>query len=296
MKITRLLCFAALCFTCLHGKAQQVLDVQAGKPGAAIKPTMWGIFIEDINMAADGGLYAEMVKNRSFEFNQLLMGWDEKKEGKATGSLLIENRGAEKPDNPRYLRVNVNSAGGSYGIINEGFRGMGVLKDSGYDFSVWASLHNNAAIVLRAELVNGKGEKIGEAKVAPAGTTWQKYSVHFTAAATETHASLVVWFDGNGTIDIDMVSLFPSATWKHRPGGLRADLVQMLADLKPGFMRFPGGCIVEGRDLANRYQWKKTVGNVEDRKLIINRWNTEFSYKSTPDYFQSFGLGFYEYF
>jgi len=90
--------------------------------------------------------------------------------------------------------------------------------------------------------------------------------------------------------------LFPKDTWKNRAGGLRADLVQLLADLKPGFIRFPGGCIVEGRDLANRYQWKRTVGNIEDRQLIINRWNTEFSYRSTPDYFQSFGLGFFEYF
>ncbi len=93
-----------------------------------------------------------------------------------------------------------------------------------------------------------------------------------------------------------MVSLFPSDTWKNRPGGMRADMVQWLADLKPGFIRFPGGCIVEGRDLANRYQWKKTIGPIEERQLIMNRWNVEFPARSTPDYFQTFGLGFYEYF
>src|SRR4029079_17199925 len=92
------------------------------------------------------------------------------------------------------------------------------------------------------------------------------------------------------------ISLFPKDTWKNRPGGLRADLVQLLADLKPGFLRFPGGCIVEGRELATRYQWKKTVGDVDERKLIVNRWNTEFRHRPTPDYYQSFGLGFFEYF
>ncbi len=93
-----------------------------------------------------------------------------------------------------------------------------------------------------------------------------------------------------------MVSLFPGDTWKGRPGGLRSDLVQLLADMKPGFVRFPGGCIVEGYDLKLRYQWKKTIGNVEDRQMIVNRWNTEFAHRLTPDYYQSFGLGFYEYF
>ena len=93
-----------------------------------------------------------------------------------------------------------------------------------------------------------------------------------------------------------MVSLFPEKTWKNRPGGLRADMVQVLADLKPGFLRFPGGCIVEGTVLAKRYQWKNTIGPVDERKLLINRWNNEFNHRPTPDYFQSFGLGFFEYF
>ena len=101
-------------------------------------------------------------------------------------------------------------------------------------------------------------------------------------------AKLNVWFDGKGAVDVDMISLFPQDTWKERPNGLRADLVQLLADMKPGFLRFPGGCIVEGRDLATRYQWKKTVGQIEDRELIVNRWNTEFTHRPAPDYFQSF--------
>ena len=106
----------------------------------------------------------------------------------------------------------------------------------------------------------------------------------------------MIWFEGNGTIDLDMISLFPSDTWKNRPGGMRADMIQMLADMKPGFVRFPGGCIVEGFDLTQRYQWKKTIGPVEERPLSINRWNFEMPKRQAPDYFQSFGVGFFEYF
>ena len=294
--------FALACALCLLNTnaivAQQshAITVNINQPGPAIQPTMWGIFFEDINMAADGGIYAELVKNRSFEFITPLMGWDEKKKGDVTGSLLVVNRSEKKSNNPRFLRVNFNSGSGAYGINNEGFRGMGIKKDNGYNFSVWASVHGNTNVTLHVELVSAKGESIGETSITPAGNNWKKYSAHFTATATEPKAQLNVWFEGKGTVDVDMVSLFPQDTWKQRPGGLRADLVELLAGLKPGFMRFPGGCIVEGRDLANRYQWKKTVGNVEDRKLIVNRWNTEFSYRSTPDYFQSYGLGFYEYF
>jgi alpha-L-arabinofuranosidase len=109
-------------------------------------------------------------------------------------------------------------------------------------------------------------------------------------------ARLVIWFEGSGVLDLDMISLFPTDTWKGRPGGLRADMVQLLADMKPGFIRFPGGCVVEGHDLSTRYQWKKTIGPVAERKLIVNRWNTEFAHRLTPDYYQTFGLGFYEYF
>ena len=99
-----------------------------------------------------------------------------------------------------------------------------------------------------------------------------------------------------GTVDLDMVSLYPVDTWKHRPNGLRKDLVQLLYDMHPGFLRFPGGCIVEGRLLATRYRWKTTIGDIANRKTIINRWNDEFDTRPAPDYFQSFGLGFYEYF
>ena len=291
--------------------AQDKADIvlRADRPGPVIHPTQWGIFFEDINMAADGGLYAELVKNRSFEFNMPLMGWAEHKGAPVDGSLLVINRGAENRSNPRYIRI-TRYAEGSYGLSNEGFRGMGIRQGEQYHFSILAHPHAGSTLSLRLELVGPKGEKIGTTRLAlgagsslvPGGTAsageadWYKDTVSFIATATEPKAQLYIWFEGQGVADLDMISLFPQDTWKQRPGGLRADLVQLLADMKPGFIRFPGGCIVEGRDLATRYQWKRTVGTVEDRQVIINRWNTEFAHRPTPDYYQSYGLGFFEYF
>ena len=299
MKVKLPVFILAICliipFSGIKSQTNHQFNIKINQRKSEIKPTMWGIFFEDINLAADGGIYAELVKNRSFEFNDPFMGWDEQEKGSKGGSLLVINRGLENPNNPRFIRVKA-PVSGHYGITNEGFRGMGIQQGKRYDFSVWARVPKESASKLRIELQNAKGESMGTASLSPVGNEWKKYSVSFEATATEPKAKLTIWIEGQGSIDMDMISLFPQDTWKKRPGGLRPDLVQLLADLKPGFIRFPGGCIVEGRDLANRYQWKTTVGNVEDRKLIINRWNTEFSNRSAPDYFQSLGLGFYEYF
>lgn len=288
--------------------AQPVITVKVNQPAASIQPTMWGVFFEDINLGADGGIYAELVKNRSFEFAKPLMGWTILGKPATEGDFLVVNRRQENAANPRFLRVTLHhNAKGSLGISNEGFRGMGIKKGLPYHFSLMvrqpvagATMDHQplSGTILHIELVNAKGEIIGGAPMTlPAtGDMWAKQSVTFTATATEAKASMRIWFEGDGSIDMDMVSLFPDDTWKGRPGGMRADMVQMLADMRPGFIRFPGGCIVEGVDLSNRYQWKKTLGPIEERQLIINRWNFEFPHRSTPDYFQTFGLGFFEYF
>jgi alpha-L-arabinofuranosidase len=286
--------FSLLIFVCLlQQAAAQDLILQANKAVAPIQPTLWGIFFEDINLAADGGLYAELVKNRSFEFNSPLMGWTEHPSVPGNGTTLVLNRSAETPDNPRFIRV-THYTDGPYSLTNEGFRGMGIKAGETYHFSVWD--RPNASIILRLQLQTPDGRSIGTTRLPLHAGGWQRDTVSFVATTTEAHARLNIAFEGPGTVDLDMISLFPEHTWKQRPGGLRADLVQLLADMHPGFIRFPGGCIVEGRELATRYQWKKTVGRVEDRKLIVNRWNTEFAHRPTPDYFQSFGLGFFEYF
>ncbi len=286
--------------TAIYSASSQDLElvVQADRAGAKIQPTMWGVFFEDINFAADGGIYAELVKNRSFEFLNPMMGWKEYQSdrfalGSNAGRTLVINRGEQHP-NPRFARVSVFHEKG-YGLNNEGFRGMGIRKDDNYRFSMLAAQLDGKQ-TLRIELVGQKGNVIGSGSIAPSGKDWKQYEATIRATETDAKATMNIWFDGTGVIDIDMVSLFPEDTWKGRKNGLRKDLVSLLYDLKPGFLRFPGGCIVEGRDLSQRYQWKKTVGNIEDREMIINRWNTEFNHRLTPDYFQTFGLGFFEYF
>jgi alpha-N-arabinofuranosidase len=276
-------------------QTSNIITVNAEKPGSVIQPTMWGIFFEDINFAADGGIYAELVKNRSFEFSKPLMGWKILKPDTTSGVLII-NQSKTNPANPRYARITVAPGESSFGLSNAGFRGIGIKKGMNYNFSVLAKQSDNSQLKMRIELVNSKGEVIGTTNLAPEAKEWKKYTAGLTATASDPKARLNIWFEGNGSFDIDMISLFPNDTWKNRQGGLSADLVQLLADLKPGFLRFPGGCIVEGRDLDNRYQWKNTIGNIEDRHSIVNRWNTEFAHRQTPDYFQSFGMGFFEYF
>lgn len=273
----------------------QSFTVKANQLKAPISPTMWGVFFEDINMGADGGIYAELIKNRSFEFSKPLMGWTV--EGKKSeGDILVLNRQGANISNPRFLRVNVNDAN-KISMINEGFRGMGIKAGLRYDFS-FMYRQAKPGVKFYLELLNEKNEVIGKGELSPSGlgSNWDKQSVSFSANATVQKAKFKIRFEGNGVVDLDMISLFPSDTWKGRPGGMRSDMVQLLADMKPGFIRFPGGCIVEGRDLATRYQWKKTIGPLENRELIVNRWNTEFAHRPTPDYYQTFGLGFFEYF
>jgi len=272
--------------------------IKANTPVAEVQPTMWGIFFEDINLGADGGIYAELVKNRSFEFYDPMMGWKVRQSKFHEGSMLVINRKEEAPANPRFLRVTKQDAADTLGIGNEGFRGMGIKKGLRYDFSMMYRLPA-AGLRLRIELVGSGGQVIGSASLAPdvtPGQEWKKTAVSLNATDSTMKGRLNIWFEGSGVIDMDIVSLFPTDTWKGRPGGMRADMIQMLADMKPGFIRFPGGCIVEGRELSLRYQWKKTLGALEDRQLIVNRWNYEFAHRPTPDYFQTFGLGFYEYF
>jgi alpha-N-arabinofuranosidase len=275
------------------------LDIDLTKSITKIQPTMYGVFFEDINFAADGGLYAEMVKNRSFEFNAPLMGWSQPNSSthsmnKESG-LALPMRTEGNPKNADFCRVTINNDK-AYQIINEGFRGMGIRKDAKYNLSLKAANHDNAIKKIIIQFIDANKNVLGETTIVPSSSDWKDYSAQIIATGTEAKAQLKISFEGTGIIDLDMISLFPQETWKNRKNGLRKDIVQLLYDLKPGFIRFPGGCIVEGMTLDNRYQWKKTVGPVEDRETMINRWNVEFKNKQAPDYFQSFGLGFFEYF
>lgn len=275
------------------------LEVDLTKSIAKIQPTMYGVFFEDINFAADGGLYAEMVKNRTFGFDAPLMGWLQPNSNvhsmNLDSGIATPMRTSENKTNPDFCRIIINNDKG-YQIVNEGFRGMGIKKYAKYNLTLKAANHNNAIKKIIIQFIDANKKVLGETTIVPSSTTWKDYSAQLVATETEAKAQLKITFEGNGTIDLDMISLFPEETWKNRKNGLRKDIVQLLDGLKPGFIRFPGGCIVEGKTLENRYQWKKTVGPVEDRETMINRWNVEFKHKLAPDYFQSFGLGFFEYF
>lgn len=290
--------FAATFLSCsfrITAQSDGIITVKANELKATIQPTMWGIFFEDINFGADGGLYGELVKNRSFEFFNPFMGWNAMKQPRDSAKILFVNVGSKSPYNSRYAQITVDK-NGTYGISNEGYRGMGVKNGVQYNFSLFARADDQNKVTVRVELIDSKGAKIGTANLAGFTNSWAKHSVSFTSTGTDEKAHLNIIFVGKGQLDVDMISLFPQDTWKNRPNGLRADLVQKLADMTPGFLRFPGGCIVEGRELETRFQWKKTVGPVENRTPIVNRWNTEFKHRLTSDYFQTFGLGFFEYF
>jgi alpha-N-arabinofuranosidase len=274
---------------------EPTITVDVTKPGTKISPTMYGIFFEDINFGADGGLYAELVKNRSFEFDRPLRGWQILKKSGAVGD--VQNiRDETRPRNPRYARIRVDKPGEGFGLSNEGFRGMGIRDGAMYCFSIEARKVDGAITALRLQLVDSTGETMAEDKVEGFTSGWNVVECKLKAKGSDTKARLNIWVEGTGTLDIDMVSLFPKDTWKGRKNGLRPDLVQLLADMKPGFLRFPGGCIVEGFDLSQRYKWKETIGPINQRVCNINRWNFEFKHRLTPDYYQSYGLGFFEYF
>ncbi len=274
--------------------ATPTLTVQTDRPGAEINPAMWGIFFEDINFGADGGLYAELVKNRGFEFPDPMTGWMEIRTSVAKGQLTIREEDGFDAGNPHYVRLH-SEGKAHFGISNEGFRGIGLQEGETYDFSAQIRLLEGAPR-LNVNLVGGDGTRLATVSLTNLAARWQKVAAELHPKATDAKARLDIILEGAGTVDCDMISLFPRHTWKNRPGGLRADMVQMLAEMKPGFMRFPGGCIVEGPYLNGRYQWKNTILPVAERKLLVNRWNHEFEHRPTPDYFQSFGLGFYEFF
>jgi alpha-N-arabinofuranosidase len=280
----------------VHAQSNTI-SVEVNRPGAAISPTLFGLFFEDINFGADGGLYPERVKNRSFEFPDPMMGWRRLARNDAKGTLQIYDLGSSLSlPNSHYLRIKAETSGNGFGVTNEGFRGIGVQKDSEYTFTVRARRIDGTGTGLLVELEDGDGRKLGSARIAELTPTWRRHSVTIRASEMSAKARLNLFVEGADAVDIDLISLFPKETWKNRPNGLRADLVRLLSDLKPGFLRFPGGCIVEGRHLETRYQWKTTIGDINDRRLIVNRWNTEFRHRPTPDYYQSFGLGYYEYF
>ena len=284
----------ALCLVGGIFAQQQNVDlvVNVKKTGAPIQSTMYGLFFEDINFGADGGLYAELIKNRSFEFPQSLMGWD------IFGNVEVRSDGAPFERNPHYVRLSHSGHAHKHtGLENEGFRGIGLKKDGTYRFSLWArTATNSAPQKIRIELVDAANNPIERKELEITTDEWKQYEIILSSPLEEAKATLRIFLTSEGPLDMEHISLFPTDTWKGRKNGLRKDLAEALNELNPGLFRFPGGCIIEGTDLDTRYDWKKSVGPVENRPLNENRWHYTFTHRFFPDYFQTYGMGFYELF
>ena len=293
MKRRLLTCAIAAASVMAAGAQTNVLDINTKKAGAKIQDTMYGLFFEDINYAADGGLYGELVKNRSFEFPQSFMGWQ------VFGDVKLKDDGPFERC-PHYVVLGApNHKERRTGIQNEGYFGIGVVKGEDYRFSVWAKAPKGKATI-RVQLIDqysmGEHQEFVEQTLDITSAEWKKYEIVLKSPETQKKANLRIFLKGENPVCLEHVSLFPVNTFKNRKNGLRRDVAQALADVKPGLLRFPGGCIVEGTDLETRYQWKNTIGPVENRPLNQNRWEHTFDYRYYPDYYQSYGLGFFEFF
>ena len=284
---------ALLAATAIGTQAQHVMDVNTKKLGAAVQPTMYGLFFEDINFAADGGLYGELVKNRSFEFAQPYMGW------RVFGRVELKNDGPFERC-PHYVVLNdPGHRERRTGLENEGFFGIGVEKGKEYRFTVWARAPKGSSQI-RVQLINPstmeERQEFVQQKLDITSSDWKKYEIILKSPSTEAKAQLRIFLSSPNQVCLEHISLFPVDTYKGRENGLRRDLAEALEDVHPGVFRFPGGCIVEGTTLDTRYQWKNTIGPVENRPTNRNRWEDTFDYRYFADYYQSYGLGFYEFF
>jgi Alpha-L-arabinofuranosidase len=281
------------------------LTVQTAEAGRRISSELFGIFFEDLNYAADGGLYAELIQNRSFEYSPAeqsswgpLFSWELQKRGNgADGSLGVSTMRSLHANNPHYVILTVRTPGEGVGLANSGFGGIPLKAGETYEASFWAYQpymgilwgrgDNSKAMPVTLRLERKNGEVLAEEKLEIKGRDWRKVSVKFKPAQTVNDARLVLLAHEQGGLCLDMISLFPEKTFNNRPNGLRADLAQTIADIKPKFMRFPGGCLVHAGSIYRYYNWKDTVGPVEQRRAQPNyAWG----------YHQTMGLGYFEYF
>jgi alpha-L-arabinofuranosidase len=312
---SRLFAFAlATCAASLRADTATI-NIDATKPGPEINPRMYGIFLEEINTGVDGGLYAELIRNRGFEdakppegfsfingrwdngrgyvipyhfeVDKSLPYWSLVKEGGAQGSMSLDMSNPLNSATPRSCRLEIQDvSSGRIGIANEGYWGIGVKEGEQYVLSFWARGDVSFTGPLVATLESARSEPVSDAvTIKKIDGQWKHYTATLTAKRNEPQAKFILTAGSKGTVWLDMVSLFPKKTFKDHANGLRPEIAQMIADLKPGFVRFPGGCVVEGATPENAYDWKKSIGPIEQREEIWNVW----------DYRRTHGMGFYEY-
>ncbi|QQQ73452.1 carbohydrate binding domain-containing protein [Saccharothrix sp. 6-C] len=287
--------------------AEQALTIDTAAARTEISDDLYGIFYEDINYAADGGLYAELVRNRSFEFNSSdnasftgLTAWEAVNRGGATATTTVGTGDGRLNDNNRYF-LTLTTTGAGAGIRNTGYNtGFAVKQGDKYDVSLWAKSSTAQDLTVRVEDTAGTGVSANGTLHVEAGTTWREHTVTLTATGTTSTGRFAVLAGAAGTLNLDMVSLMPQDTWVGAVNGksvLRKDLAEKIAALEPRFLRFPGGCVTNvgtfdtyaesgGVDRQRTYQWKETIGPVEQRPTNFNFWG----------YNQSYGIGYLEYF
>lgn len=259
--------------------ASAKIVVEVDKPGHAVSPLLWGIFFEDINLSSDGGLYPELVRNRSFEDSEEPASWKLQNAADGKTEMDIDSSRPLNPLNRQSLRVKVN---GTASLINEGYWGMNIVQGEVYRLKLAARATDGFKGPIEVKLV-GEGKELAAGKLTEFSGNWGYQTLDLKATGSHPKAALQLTVSGSGTLFLDMVSLSPQETWKDH--GLRPDLAGSIAALKPAFLRFPGGCWVEGETMSRMYNWKKTIGNVDVRVPLYNIWQ----YQATH------GIGYHEY-
>lgn len=282
----------------VDGGREARITVHVDQPTVPLPASLYGLFYEDINYSGDGGLYAELVQNRSFEYypvkgwNRLsgkfdpLYSWRKIETGGGACELTVETAEPLNDRNTKYARLTIVRAGKGVGLANTGYDGICVVGGDTYDFSIHARRTGSFDEPLRVTIRSASGGDLGGTVIKGLTAEWKRYEASIRVKGSDEKASLAVVTSGEGDVFMDMISLFPRRTFKGRRNGLRRDLARALADLRPAVFRFTGGCIVHGHGLDNAYRWKDTVGDVAERKPNWNLWG----------YHQSYGLGYYEYF
>lgn len=270
------------------------LVVDNAAPGTRISRDLWGIFFEDINYAADGGLYGELVRNRSFDYSDrdrpdwhALTGWLAPTQTDSTrpAPVRIESSEPLHPNTPHYAVLDASASAPNVALVNTGFDGIPLTHGGTYRLSVFARVPGAAPVSLRVKLLDEDGTA-AQAEIAISGTTWRAYEAVLTAQRSSGHARLRLSIQPPDVLALTFVSLFPTATYHAGRNGLRRDLAETIAALKPRFVRFPGGCVAHGLGLENLHHWKDSIGELPARRPNFNIWG----------YHQSMGLGYYEYF
>lgn len=287
MKISFINLFIAFFVLASAVQAQTKITVDVNKPGHEISPTLFGIFFEDINLSADGGLYPEMVRNRSFEDADTPENWKFTSAGDKSSAAISNAEIYAKPPvsplNPFNRKSLLIKASGSFKLENSGYWGMNMVQGESYTLKLAARAIEGFSSPLKVRILDSKGITISSGEIKGITENWAYYTVNLKITTGDPKASLEISGEGNGKLFLDMISLLPDKTWENH--GLRTDLSEAIDAIHPKFLRFPGGCWVEGNEMKQMNHWKNTIGNIDTRTSLWNFWG----YNATN------GLGYHEY-